>query len=151
MTLISAPETPGMAHKVSLMAASTKHCWPVPVSLMLLWLEIPTFSSMSLSRRLSWILTPSSSLEKVRLLWECAKYVPLLWIIAMQWIYLVYILIFILSYFVFIYFLFFWFVTNILIFIKRIKNKLKSNQIKTNHHNQEHKHKPKNTNHPIVT
>ena len=151
MTLISAPLAPGMADRVSLMAASTTHCWPVTVSLMTFWLEIPTFPNMSLSSRSSWILPPPSSLEKVRLLWEFAKYVHLLWIIAMQWIYSVCILISILSYFIFIYFLFFWFVTNILIFIKRIKNKLKSNQIKTNHHNQEHKHKPKNTNHPIVT
>ena len=31
---------------------------------------------------------------------------------------------------------------------KRMKNKIKSNQIKTNHHNQGHKHKPKNKQKP---
>ena len=134
MTLISAPETPGMAEKVSLMAASTKHCWPVPVSLMLLWLEIPTFSSMSLSRRSSWILTPSSSLEKVCLLWECAKNVHWLWITASKWIYAACILISILfchTLFL-LYCLFLWFVTNIshIYQMNEKQTKIKSNQNK---------------------
>ena len=147
MTLISAPKTPGMADRVSLMAASTKHCWPVPVSLMLLWLEIPTFSSMSLSRRSSWILTPSSSLEKVRLLWECAKNVHWLWITASKWIYAACILISIL--FCHILFLIYFLFLRFVLFVLFAEGwgpfgppALYKNR---------HKHKPKNTIHPIVT
>ena len=130
MTLISAPLAPGMADRVSLMAASTTHCWPVTVSLMTFWLEIPTFSNMSLSSRSSWILPPSSSLEKVCLLWEFAKYFNLLWIIAMQWIYSVCILISILSFFIFIFF--FWFIMNIshIYYTNKKQTKIKSNQNK---------------------